>query len=231
MGEEKTKKNDFIEIGFTGKVKNGEVFDTNIPEEAKKIGLEINKAPFILCVGQEMVIKGLDKELENKELEKEYLVDLLPKDAFQERKSSLVKLIPLNVFTQQKISPRPGMTFALDNMLVKVVSVSGGRVLCDFNNPLAGKVVTYKFKIKRKVDDLKEKSEAVAKYFLGKEVKLEIEENKINIECEEFFKPLIDMINSKFRDILKAEFVIKKGEEKKDEKEEKEDEKEMINNV
>jgi len=56
-------------------------------------------------------------------------------------------------------------------------------------------------------------------------------ENKINIECEEFFKPLIDMINSKFRDILKAEFVIKKGEEKKDEKEEKEDEKEMINNV
>ena len=224
-------KNDFIELEFTGSVKGGEIFDTNIKEDAKKSGLEIDAKPFIICVGQEMVIPGLDKALEEKEIGKDYNAEVEPKDAFKERRKELVRLIPMNAFTEKEIHPRAGMMLALDNTLVKVISVSGGRVLCDFNNPLAGKVVTYKFKIKRKVDDLKEKSEAVAKYFLGKEVKLEIEEKKINIECEEFFKPLIDMINSKFRDILKAEFVIKKGEEKKDEKEEKEDEKEMINNV
>jgi len=210
MGEEKTKKNDFIEIGFTGKVKNGEVFDTNIPEEAKKIGLEINKAPFILCVGQEMVIKGLDKELENKELEKEYLVDLLPKDAFQERKSSLVKLIPLNVFTQQKISPRPGMTFALDNMLVKVVSVSGGRVLADFNNPLSGKIISYNFTIKRKVDDINEKIKSVLDYFIRKDIKFDIKDKKIILELEENFSPLLSIINNKFGKILDFDFIIKK---------------------
>ena len=210
MGEEKTKKNDFIEIGFTGKVKNGEVFDTNIPEEAKKIGLEINKAPFILCVGQEMVIKGLDKELENKELKKEYLVDLLPKDAFQERKSSLVKLIPLNVFTQQKISPRPGMTFALDNMLVKVVSVSGGRVLADFNNPLSGKIISYNFTIKRKVDDINEKIKSVLDYFIRKDIKFDIKDKKIILELEENFSPLLSIINNKFGKILDFDFIIKK---------------------
>ena len=210
MGEEKTKKNDFIEIGFTGKVKNGEVFDTNIPEEAKKIGLEINKAPFILCVGQEMVIKGLDKELENKELEKEYLVDLLPKDAFQERKSSLVKLIPLNVFTQQKISPRPGMTFALDNMLVKVVSVSGGRVLADFNNPLSGKIISYNFTIKRKVDDINEKIKSVLDYFIRKDIKFDIKDKKIILELKENFSPLLSIINNKFGKILDFDFIIKK---------------------
>ena len=210
MGEEKTKKNDFIEIGFTGKVKNGEVFDTNIPEEAKKIGLEINKAPFILCVGQEMVIKGLDKELENKELEKEYLVDLLPKDAFQERKSSLVKLIPLNIFTQQKISPRPGMTFALDNMLVKVVSVSGGRVLADFNNPLSGKIISYNFTIKRKVDDINEKIKSVLDYFIRKDIKFDIKDKKIILELEENFSPLLSIINNKFGKILDFDFIIKK---------------------
>ena len=210
MGEEKTKKNDFIEIGFTGKVKNGEVFDTNIPEEAKKIGLEVNKAPFILCVGQEMVIKGLDKELENKELEKEYLVDLLPKDAFQERKSSLVKLIPLNVFTQQKISPRPGMTFALDNMLVKVVSVSGGRVLADFNNPLSGKIISYNFTIKRKVDDINEKIKSVLDYFIRKDIKFDIKDKKIILELEENFSPLLSIINNKFGKILDFDFIIKK---------------------
>ena len=210
MGEEKTKKNDFIEIGFTGKVKNGEVFDTNIPEEAKKIGLEINKTPFILCVSQEMVIKGLDKELENKELEKEYLVDLLPKDAFQERKSSLVKLIPLNVFTQQKISPRPGMTFALDNMLVKVVSVSGGRVLADFNNPLSGKIISYNFTIKRKVDDINEKIKSVLDYFIRKDIKFDIKDKKIILELEENFSPLLSIINNKFGKILDFDFIIKK---------------------
>ncbi len=210
MGEEKTKKNDFIELSFTGKVKNGEVFDTNIPEEAKKIGLEINKTPFILCVSQEMVIKGLDKELENKELKKEYLVDLLPKDAFQERKSSLVKLIPLNVFTQQKISPRPGMTFALDNMLVKVVSVSGGRVLADFNNPLSGKIISYKFTIKRKVDDINEKIKSVLDYFIRKDIKFDIKDKKIILELEENFSPLLSIINNKFGKILDFDFIIKK---------------------
>ncbi|MBS3072945.1 FKBP-type peptidyl-prolyl cis-trans isomerase [Candidatus Pacearchaeota archaeon] len=151
MDLEKTKKNDFIELEFTGKVKDGEVFDTNVPEEAKKIGLEISNSPFVLCLGQEMVIKGLDKELENREIGKEYSVDLLPKDAFQERKSSLIKLIPLNVFTQQKISPRPGMTLALDNMLVKIISVSGGRVLADFNNPLSGKIVKNSFRTRKRI--------------------------------------------------------------------------------
>lgn len=210
MGEEKTKKNDFIELSFTGKVKNGEVFDTNIPEEAKKIGLEINSGPFILCVGQEMVIKGLDKELENKELKKEYSVELLPKDAFQERKSSLVKLIPLNVFTQQKISPRPGMTFALDNMLVKVVSVSGGRVLADFNNPLSGKIISYKFTIKRKVDDINEKIKSVLDYFIRKDIKFNIKEKKVILELEENFSPLLGIINNKFSKILGFDFSVKK---------------------
>jgi len=210
MGEEKTKKNDFIELSFTGKVKNGEVFDTNIPEEAKKIGLEINKTPFILCVSQEMVIKGLDKELENKELKKEYLVDLLPKDAFQERKSSLVKLIPLNVFTQQKISPRSGMTFALDNMLVKVVSVSGGRVLADFNNPLSGKIISYNFTIKRKVDDINEKIKSVLDYFIRKDIKFDIKDKKVVLELEENFSPLLSIINTKFGKILDFDFIIKK---------------------
>jgi len=210
MDLEKTKKNDFIELEFTGKVKDGEVFDTNVPEEAKKIGLEISNSPFVLCLGQEMVIKGLDKELENREIGKEYSVDLLPKDAFQERKSSLIKLIPLNVFTQQKISPRPGMTLALDNMLVKIISVSGGRVLADFNNPLSGKIVTYEFTVKRKIEDINEKVQAITDYFIKKETKFEIKDEKILLELEKGFTPIIEILNSKFKPIINLEFEVKK---------------------
>ena len=121
-----------------------------------------------------------------------------------------MKLIPLNVFTQQKISPRPGMTFALDNMLVKVVSVSGGRVLADFNNPLSGKIISYNFTIKRKVDDINEKIKSVLDYFIRKDIKFDIKDKKIILELEENFSPLLSIINNKFGKILDFDFIIKK---------------------
>lgn len=210
MAMEKVKKNDFIELEFIGKVKNGEVFDTNISEEAKKIGLKIDDKPFILCIGQEMVIKGLDKSLNGKEIGKTSSVDLLPSEAFQERKSSLVRLIPLSVFTQQKILPKQGMTLALDNMLVKIVSVSGGRVLVDFNNPLSGKIVSYEFTIKRKVDDINEKIQAITDYFIRKDVKFDLKDTKILLEIEEAFSPIIAILNNKFKPIINLEFELKK---------------------
>jgi len=210
MAMEKVKKNDFIELEFMGKVKNGEVFDTNISEEAKKIGLKIDDKPFILCIGQEMVIKGLDKSLNGKEIGKTSSVDLLPSEAFQERKSSLVRLIPLSVFTQQKILPKQGMTLALDNMLVKIVSVSGGRVLVDFNNPLSGKIVSYEFTIKRKVDDINEKIQAITDYFIRKDVKFDLKDTKILLEIEEAFSPIIAILNNKFKSIINLEFELKK---------------------
>jgi FKBP-type peptidyl-prolyl cis-trans isomerase 2 len=210
MAMEKVKKNDFVELEFIGKVKNGEVFDTNISEEAKKIGLKIDDKPFILCIGQEMVIKGLDKSLDGKEIGKTSSVDLLPSEAFQERKSSLVRLIPLSVFTQQKILPKQGMTLALDNMLVKIVSVSGGRVLVDFNNPLSGKIVSYEFTIKRKVDDINEKIQAITDYFIRKDAKFELKDTKILLEIEEAFSPIIAILNNKFKSIINLEFELKK---------------------
>jgi len=60
---EKVKKNDFVEIEFTGRVKDGEVFDTNIKTEAQKIGLEIEDKPMVVCIGKDMLLSGLDKSL------------------------------------------------------------------------------------------------------------------------------------------------------------------------
>src|SRR3989344_8157684 len=141
------QKNDFIDITFTGRIKDGEIFDTNVKEDAEKIGLKFNGKPLIICVGQGMVVSGFDNALEGKESGKDYSIELQPKDAFQERQSNLVKLIPIKIFREKKINPYPGMTLNIDNMLVRVISVSGGRVLVDFNNILAGKTVIYTFKI------------------------------------------------------------------------------------
>ena len=46
------KEKDFVELEFIGKELDGKIFDTNVPEEAEKIGLKISDNKFIICVGQ-----------------------------------------------------------------------------------------------------------------------------------------------------------------------------------
>ena len=132
----KTKKNDFIELKYTGYA-NNEIFDSNVEEDLKKLNPKAKTEKFIIVIGQEMTLKSLDKELENKELNKDYEINIKSSDAFGPRKRDLIRTLPLNAFTQQKMNPHPGMILALDNNIVKVIAVSGARGIVDFNNPLS----------------------------------------------------------------------------------------------
>lgn len=221
-----TKKHDFVELEFVGKnLGNNEVFDTNIASEAKKIGLEMNSKPFIISIGRGMVVKGFDEALEGKEVGKKYTIQISPDKAFGKRDSKLVRLIPMKVFVEQKIYPQPGMTLALDNNLVKVVSVSGGRVMVDFNNPVAGKEVEYEFTIKKLVTDDKEKVSAVQRLLFGHEFKFELEEKdgKKKIVFEDIkLTPVLNAFKHKFKEILDMDVeILAKPEKKAEEKIEK----------
>lgn len=221
--KEKTKKNDFIEIEFVGKIADtSEVFDTNIKEEAEKINLKIEVKPLAVCIGKEMVVKGFDKELENKEIGKKYTALLAPEEAFGVRNKDFVKIIPMRVFREKNINPYPGAMLNLDGMLAKILTVSGGRVITDFNNPLAGKEIEYEFTIKREVTKEAEKINALQDFFFRKRFEFKIEEKKIifNKEAEPFLTIFIE----KFKEILGKEIEVEK-EKKKEEKEEEKSEK------
>ena len=215
------KNNDFIELDFIGKIKEtGEIFDTTIEEEAKKAGLlkDANNEnrkfePLRICIGQGMVVKGLDRELADKETERDYEIELKPEDAFGKRDSKLVRIMPLSAFRQRGVEPAAGMMLALDNFLVKISAVTSGRVVADFNNPLSGKHIIYKFRIKRKIDDAKEKVEILSGLFFGKPEKVSIENNKAVIELK---MKLPDNIKGefvkKFKEILGIDTDIKEAE-------------------
>lgn len=164
----KTKKDDTVEIEFVARLKDtGEIFGTNIKEEAEKINLKIELKPLVVQIGKGMLVRGFDKALEGKEIGRKYKISLAPEQAFGMRKKELVKIIPLSVFKEKNFNPAPGMTLALDNLLAKIITISGGRVIVDFNNPLANKEVEYEFTIKKKIQKedktrLK-KNEAIAK--------------------------------------------------------------------
>ncbi len=216
---EKINKNDFVEIEFTG-YSQGLAFDTTSKEEANKLGLEADVKPIIISVGNQMIINGFDNALAGKEIGKEYTINIQPKEAFGPRNPSLIRTIPLKVFVQKQINPYPGLTVQLDNYLAKILSVSGGRVIVDFNNPLAGKEIEYKFKVTKKVNDEKDKVNAIQDFFFKQRFEFEFKDKKV-IFKEEKLRPLIELMNPKLKEISGFDFLV---EDKKKEKEEKKEE-------
>ncbi|MEM4153071.1 MAG: peptidylprolyl isomerase [Candidatus Pacearchaeota archaeon] len=197
----KTKKGDFIELDFSAYV-NGSLFDTTRKEDAEKMGLDPKKVePVVVCIGEGMILKGLDNELENKEVGKDYEIVLKPEAAFGKRDAKLIKPVPLSAFKER---PYVGMFVNVDGFVAKVVSIAGGRVLIDLNNPLAGKEITYKFKINSIIEENDKKIKAIAKMFdIGIE---KIEENKIYIkDLKKLRKEILDLFRKKIKDLAGLE--------------------------
>jgi len=206
------KKNDFIEIEFTGKVKNGEIFDSNIKKDIEKAELKTPAKPFIFSLGQGMFLKGVDEFLINKEQGKSYHIELSPEEAFGIRDSSKMQVMPLNIFKQHNVNPFPGAMFNFDGKLAKILSVSGGRVRVDFNNPLAGKDVEYDVKVLRKIEDDKEKINAFNEFLFKKTFKFEIKEKKLILEVEKPLAKFVEMFKEKFKEIFDLELEVKEIE-------------------
>ena len=201
-------KKDFIELEFTGRVKDtGQVFDTTIKEDAKKARLDEKKCRSLkICVGEGMILKSLDEAFEGKEEGKLYHLDFGPEKAFGKRNPALVKIVPRNVFEHE---PQIGMLFSFDGALGKVISSSSGRTTVDFNNPLAGKTVSYSFKIIRKINDLSEKISVLAYFLLGIEDAKIDSENKVIVPAK-FPKEAVEMFEKTAKELLGTEIKVEK---------------------
>ncbi len=210
-------KNDFIEIEFTGKITStNEIFDTNIKTDAKETNVDAKKIkPFVLSVGHKMLPKGFDDDLIGKEIEKSYTINIKPENAFGKRNPEMVKMVPTKLFHEQKIEPTRGMQITLDGQLVKILSSDRGRTLVDFNNPLAGKEVTYTYKINKTITDQKEKIDALQEFLFQKVFKFDLNDKTITFKVEKQFEPFVKMLGPKFEEILGLKVESEVVEEKK----------------
>ena len=229
MAENKeiVKKKDFIAIDFLGRnLLTNEIFDTNITQEASKLNEKLEGKPLIVCVGEGMVVKGFDEALEGKEIGKKYTIKLAPEKAFGQRYSNLIRMIPLKFFHSQKVNPEPGMTLALDNNLVKVINISGGRVMVDFNNPLAGKEIEYEFTITKFLSDNREKASALQRFLFGHEFEFDVEEKAKKLIFKDLkLAPILNAFKDKFKQMMGFDVEILEKKENKEEKEEKREDK------
>jgi peptidylprolyl isomerase len=159
------QKGDFILLDYIAKVKEtGEVFDTTIEEVAKKERLykegEIYE-PKLVVIGEGWVLKALDESLTNMEVGKTEAVEIPPGKAFGARDPEKVRRVPLRHLTAKGITPTLGMRLEYDGKMAVVRAIGAGRVLLDFNPPLAGKTLVYEVTVKKKLETAEEKIAAL----------------------------------------------------------------------
>jgi|TARA_B100001971_G_C18073130_1_gene474165 FKBP-type peptidyl-prolyl cis-trans isomerase 2 len=177
------KKKDFIEITYTGTLENtNQVFDTTDEKVAKDSNIyneNMTYGPIIICVGENQILPGIDKELLDKDF-KSYTITLTPENAFGKKNPKLLQLLSQNSFKKQNITPYPGLQINIDDMMGIVRTVTPGRVIVDFNHLLAGKTLTYKIKILKEIKDPKQQLDSLL-IFYAKDIKSEIRDSTATI--------------------------------------------------
>lgn len=160
------KKNDFVEVEYTGRIKDDEIiFDTTDEKIAKDNGIHNPRMKYgelTVCLGQGQMIPGLDRQLEGKEIGKRYTIDIGTAEAFGKKDPKLVQLVSTAQFKKANINAMPGLQVNIDNQTGIIKAVSGGRTIVDFNHPLSGKDVVYDVKIIKTVDDETKKLSVLA---------------------------------------------------------------------
>jgi FKBP-type peptidyl-prolyl cis-trans isomerase SlyD len=223
------KKENFVEIEYTGKIKDDNtIFDTTNEKKAKDNNI-FNQGheygTIKVMVGGNQVLPGIDRFMVGK-TPGEYKVGLEAKDGFGKKDPKLLKLLPKSLFTKQKINPVPGLPINIDNANGVIKTVSGGRCIVDFNHPLSGKELIYDLKINRIITDDKEKVESIMNLQTKKEnFDLAVVGENATITLKVGFqKPLKDLIADmikKFTKIKKVEFKEDKETNSPSKKEEK----------
>ncbi|HLN44547.1 MAG: FKBP-type peptidyl-prolyl cis-trans isomerase [Chloroflexota bacterium] len=155
------QKGDFILIDYTAKVKEtNEVFDTTNEETSKKEHLhkegEIYE-PKLIVIGEGWMLKPLDEAFMTMEPSKPATVEIPPDKAFGPRDAEKVRRVPLKQLLAKDINPTIGARVEYGGKMATVRAVGAGRVLLDFNPPLAGKTLVYDVTVQKKLETNEEK--------------------------------------------------------------------------
>jgi FKBP-type peptidyl-prolyl cis-trans isomerase 2 len=176
-------QNTFIELDYTGRV-DGAVFDTTRKEDAPA-GSKTHFKPVVVKLGAGQLIPGLDKYLADKK-PGTYDVSLKAEEAFGNKRSDLLKLVPATMFGKEKGQIQIGLPVRFGEQQGVIKSISGGRVVVDFNHPLAGKDVTYHVILHGEVKEPKRKVEAILAA-MGIPLPVEEKEGKVTVSLPKGF--------------------------------------------
>jgi FKBP-type peptidyl-prolyl cis-trans isomerase 2 len=133
---EAAKNGDRVRVHYTGRLDDGEVFDSSKDGE-----------PLEFTVGAGEVIPGFDEAVRGMSVGDSKTVEIEPEDAYGPRRDGLVTSISRET-AQFPVEPQVGMNFGLplqDGSQIEVVvtEVTDTYVTIDGNHPLAGEKLIF----------------------------------------------------------------------------------------
>jgi peptidylprolyl isomerase len=141
--DKKIKKGDTVKIHYTGKLKDGNVFDSSRSRE-----------PLEFEVGKGMIITGLEEAIEGMEVGEKKDVSLEADQAYGKRDENLIVDVPKDKLPEG-LEPEKGMPLRVKNsqgrdMQVVVADVGDEIVKIDANHPLAGHELDFEIEVVEK---------------------------------------------------------------------------------
>lgn len=157
------KNGDFVSVEYEGYDEKGEVFDSTKGEVGKE--LHGKDGAILVVIGSHKFVPGLDEAIRNMKKGEEREVVIPSEKAFGSRNKNLVKVMSLSEFKNSEVYPYPGLRIHVDTpngrIFGLIKSVNGGRVLVDYNHPLADKKVKYKVKLVDILEKIEDKITAL----------------------------------------------------------------------
>ncbi|WP_372974270.1 peptidylprolyl isomerase [Muriicola sp.] len=127
----KVKANDTIKVHYTGKLTDGQVFDSSLERE-----------PLEVTLGQGSLIPGFEKGLIDMEVDEEKTIVIPKEEAYGEVREELFQKVSKSDLPEN-INPEVGMGLMAtrpdgSEQQLRVVDVQEEHIVIDANHPLAG---------------------------------------------------------------------------------------------
>lgn len=246
--KQKIERGDIVHLDYDLWIADDNIlFDTTSKELAEEHEITDENAvyqPKALIVDEGKALSGLYKSLLKAEVGKEYEVELPPEEGLGERDPKLVEWHMMNEIKRQKLEPVVGKDITIKDKSGRertgiVTMVSPRRVRVDYNNPLAGKTLRYKYKVLDKAAEGEDKVMTILEMDFGRKDDFDIktENDEVEIKLPDVCKydqlwliAKYKIVNDlrEYAGFMKIRFIEEyvKKEEKEEEKKEGEESKE-----
>lgn len=132
----KTKNGDKVKVHYTGKLEDGEVFDSSR-----------DRKPLEFTVGEGNVIPGFDKAVLDMEIGEQKSVEIAPDEAYGPRREELVVDVERSEFPSH-IEPSVGQRLQMQQpeggtVNLVITDMNDETITLDANHPLAGRTLLF----------------------------------------------------------------------------------------
>ncbi len=133
-------KGNTVKVHYTGKLKDGTVFDSSL-----------NREPLEFTLGEGNMIQGFESAVNGMSVGEDKNVTIPCDEAYGQKREDMMIDVPMDKVPAE-IKPEVGMDLSIQNQQgqpvpVKVVNVEEEKITLDANHPLAGEDLVFEIKL------------------------------------------------------------------------------------